>query len=182
MLLYTLCDNIVIFQFQRPEKYLGDLDTWDKAEEALKTSLKEFGKPFLLNEGDGAFYGPKIDITVSDAMKRKFQCVTIQLDFQLPARFKLEYSAKEEGKRARPVMIHRAVLGSVERMFAILLEHYKGKWPFWLSPRQAIVCSVSKDYCSYAQEVKKQIHEAGYYVDVDESDKKLSIKVSFYSK
>ncbi|KAL1193381.1 Threonine--tRNA ligase, mitochondrial 1 [Cardamine amara subsp. amara] len=162
----------------RPEKYLGDLETWDKAEEALKSSLKEFGKPFLLNEGDGAFYGPKIDITVSDAMKRKFQCATIQLDFQLPARFKLEYSAKEEGKRARPVMIHRAVLGSVERMFAILLEHYKGKWPFWLSPRQAIVCSVSKDYCSYAQEVKKQIHEAGYYVDVDESDKKLSIKVA----
>ena len=135
-----------------------------------------------LNEGDGAFYGPKIDITVSDAMNRKFQCATLQftpklflvfrfslgivsqgrslivcfllqLDFQLPDRFKLEYSADDEAKRQRPVMIHRAVLGSVERMFAILLEHYKGKWPFWLSPRQAIVCPISKKSEGYALQV-----------------------------
>jgi len=137
-----------------------------------------------LNEGDGAFYGPKIDISVSDALSRKFQCATLQvlhclvwlafkwflncyffftdnrktgslqLDFQLPDRFKLEFSAEDEAKIERPVMIHRAILGSVERMFAILLEHYKGKWPFWLSPRQAILCPVSEKSQAYALQVQ----------------------------
>ncbi|RDX68413.1 Threonine--tRNA ligase, mitochondrial 1, partial [Mucuna pruriens] len=137
----------------RPEKYLGDLASWEKAESALKEALDDFGKPWQLNEGDGAFYGPKIDISVSDALSRKFQCATLQLDFQLPDRFKLEFSAEDEAKIERPVMIHRAILGSVERMFAILLEHYKGKWPFWLSPRQAIVCPVSEKSQSYALQV-----------------------------
>ncbi|KFK26446.1 hypothetical protein AALP_AA8G249500 [Arabis alpina] len=161
----------------RPEKYLGDSETWDKAEKDLKVALDAFGKPWLLNPGDGAFYGPKIDITVSDAMNRKFQCATLQLDFQLPDRFKLEYAAEDEAKIERPVMIHRAVLGSVERMFAILLEHYKGKWPFWLSPRQAIVCPISKKSEIYALQVKERIHQAGYYVDADISDRKIDKKV-----
>ncbi|VVA92999.1 unnamed protein product [Arabis nemorensis] len=177
----------------RPEKYLGDLETWDRAEKDLEEAIKDFGKsllsmhPFLtvmfpaVNEGDGAFYGPKIDITVSDSMKRKLQCATLQLDFQLPDCFKLEYSssAGDEVKRERPVMIHRAVLGSVERMFAMLLEHYKGKWPFWLSPRQAIVCSLSNDknHCSYAGKVRDQIHEAGYYVDADITNRSIKKKV-----
>ncbi|KAI4328227.1 hypothetical protein L6164_020600 [Bauhinia variegata] len=161
----------------RPENYLGDLETWEKAENALKEALDEFGKPWQINEGDGAFYGPKIDITVSDAMKRKFQCATLQLDFQLPLRFKLEYSAEDEAKIERPVMIHRAILGSVERMFAILLEHYKGKWPFWLSPRQAIVCPVSEKSQSYALKVRDQIHQAGYHVDADTTDRKIQKKV-----
>ncbi|KAK7252360.1 hypothetical protein RIF29_36246 [Crotalaria pallida] len=161
----------------RPEKYLGDVETWDKAESALKEALAEFGKDWQLNEGDGAFYGPKIDISVSDALNRKFQCATLQLDFQLPDRFKLEYSAEDEGKIERPVMIHRAILGSVERMFAILLEHYKGKWPFWLSPRQAIVCPVSEKSQAYALEVRDQIHQAGYHVDVDITDRKIQKKV-----
>ncbi|GJV94753.1 threonine--tRNA ligase, mitochondrial 1 [Tanacetum coccineum] len=133
----------------RPENYLGDLETWDKAEKALADALNEFGKPWQINEADGAFYGPKIDISVSDAMKRNFQCATLQL----PQRFNLTYIAEDESKRERPVMIHRAILGSVERMFAILLEHYKGKWPFWLSPRQAIVCPVSNVFQVYGQEV-----------------------------
>ncbi|KAI3818152.1 hypothetical protein L1987_11955 [Smallanthus sonchifolius] len=161
----------------RPEKYLGDLETWDKAEKALEDALNEFGKPWQINEADGAFYGPKIDISVSDAMKRKFQCATLQLDFQLPQRFNLTYSAEDENKRERPVMIHRAILGSVERMFAILLEHYKGKWPFWLSPRQAIVCPVSDKSQVYGQQVKDQIEEAGYYVDIDSSDRTIQKKV-----
>ncbi|KAM7468624.1 hypothetical protein LguiB_016186 [Lonicera macranthoides] len=161
----------------RPEKYLGDLATWDKAEAALTDALNEFGKPWQINEADGAFYGPKIDISVSDAMKRKFQCATLQLDFQLPSRFNLSYSAEDESKRERPVMIHRAILGSVERMFAILLEHYKGKWPFWLSPRQAIVCPVSDKSQSYGLQVRDQIHAAGYYVDVDTSDRTIQKKV-----
>ncbi|CAH8388575.1 unnamed protein product [Eruca vesicaria subsp. sativa] len=163
----------------RPEKYLGHLETWDKAENDLKVALDAFGKTWTLNEGDGAFYGPKIDITVSDAMNRKFQCATLQLDFQLPAQFKLEYSDDDETKKPkpRPVMIHRAVLGSVERMFAILLEHYKGKWPFWLSPRQAIVCPISNKSEAYALQVKKTIHDAGYYVDADITDRKIDKKV-----
>ncbi|XP_076918749.1 threonine--tRNA ligase, mitochondrial 1-like [Bidens hawaiensis] len=161
----------------RPEKYLGDLETWDKAEKALADALNEFGKPWQINEADGAFYGPKIDISVSDAMKRKFQCATLQLDFQLPQRFNLTYSAEDETKRERPVMIHRAILGSVERMFAILLEHYKGKWPFWLSPRQAIVCPVSDKSQVYGQQVKDQIEEAGFNVDIDSSDRTIKKKV-----
>ncbi|EOY00415.1 Threonyl-tRNA synthetase isoform 2 [Theobroma cacao] len=130
----------------RPEKYLGDLATWERAEAALTEALNESGKPW-------------------------------QLDFQLPDRFKLEYSAEDEAKREKPVMIHRAILGSVERMFAILLEHYKGKWPFWLSPRQAIVCPVSAKSQDYAREVQEQIHGAGYYVDVDLTDRKIQKKV-----
>ncbi|WCJ21684.1 Threonine--tRNA ligase [Euphorbia peplus] len=161
----------------RPEKFLGDLAAWDKAEAALKEALDNFGKPWQINEGDGAFYGPKIDISVSDALNRKFQCATLQLDFQLPDRFELEYSAEDEAKRERPVMIHRAILGSVERMFAILLEHYKGKWPFWLSPRQAILCPVSEKSQDYAVKVQGEIHNAGYYVDVDLTDRKIQKKV-----
>ncbi|XP_048232031.1 threonine--tRNA ligase, mitochondrial 1 [Ricinus communis] len=161
----------------RPEKYLGDLATWEKAESSLKSALDDFGKPWQINEGDGAFYGPKIDISVSDALNRKFQCATLQLDFQLPDRFELEYSAEDEAKRERPVMIHRAILGSVERMFAILLEHYKGKWPFWLSPRQAIVCPVSEKSQEYAVQVQDQIYKAGYYIDVDLTDRKIQKKV-----
>lgn len=161
----------------RPEKYLGEIKTWDRAESALKDALEESGRSWQINEGDGAFYGPKIDIGVFDALKRKFQCATLQLDFQLPERFKLSYSAEDEGKTERPVMIHRAILGSVERMLAILLEHYKGKWPFWLSPRQSIVCPVSEKSQLYASQVHSQIHGAGFYVDIDASDRKIQKKV-----
>ncbi|MCO5570055.1 hypothetical protein L7F22_023769 [Adiantum nelumboides] len=161
----------------RPEKFLGDVETWDRAEKALKDALNAFGKPWEINEGDGAFYGPKIDIQVFDALKRKFQCGTLQLDFQLPQRFDLSYNAEDEAKRERPVMIHRAVLGSVERMLAMLLEHYAGKWPFWLSPRQVIVCPVSARFFEYAHQVRDRIHNAGFYVDVDSSDRKLDKKI-----
>ncbi|CAI0463104.1 unnamed protein product [Linum tenue] len=161
----------------RPEQFLGEVETWDKAEAALTEALNEFGKAWQINEGDGAFYGPKIDISVSDALNRKFQCATLQLDFQLPDRFKLEFSAEDETKLERPVMIHRAILGSVERMFAILLEHYKGKWPFWLSPRQAIVCPVSAKSVDYAKQVRDRIHQAGYYADADITDRKIQKKV-----
>lgn len=161
----------------RPEKYLGDIETWNKAEQQLTEALNEFGMPWQINEGDGAFYGPKIDIGVFDALKRKFQCATLQLDFQLPLRFKLSYSAEDEAKIERPVMIHRAILGSVERMFAILLEHYNGKWPLWLSPRQAIVCSVSSGSVEYAKQVLARLHEAGFHVDIDMSDRTIQKKV-----
>ena len=114
----------------RPEGYLGELEVWDKAEAALKSSLDRSGREWKLNEGDGAFYGPKIDITVFDALKRSFQCATVKLAFQLPIRFDLSY-VDENNDPVKPIIIHRAILGSVERMFAILTEHFAGKWPFW---------------------------------------------------
>ncbi|CAH2326914.1 threonine--tRNA ligase, mitochondrial [Pelobates cultripes] len=151
----------------RPEQFLGDLEVWNKAEEELEKSLNSFGLPWELNPGDGAFYGPKIDIQIQDAMGRYHQCATIQLDFQLPIRFNLHYMGKVEGTVERPVMIHRAVLGSVERMLAILVENYGGKWPLWLSPFQVMVIPVGASTESYAHQVQRTIHERGFMVDVD---------------
>ncbi|GAB6019013.1 Threonine--tRNA ligase 1, cytoplasmic [Chamberlinius hualienensis] len=150
----------------RPEGFLGEVEVWDKAEEQLANSLNAFGLKWTLNPGDGAFYGPKIDITVTDALKRQHQCATIQLDFQLPLRFKLSYIS-ESGEKKPPVMIHRAILGSVERMIAVLTENYGGKWPFWLSPRQAVVIPVASPFDEYANQVRQRIHEAGFMVDVE---------------
>ncbi|XP_050530227.1 threonine--tRNA ligase 1, cytoplasmic isoform X1 [Daktulosphaira vitifoliae] len=150
----------------RPEKYLGELEMWNNAEKQLEESLNLFGEPWKLNPGDGAFYGPKIDITISDALKRQHQCATIQLDFQLPIRFNLSY-VSETGEKIRPVIIHRAIFGSVERMIAILTESFAGKWPFWLSPRQAIVIPVGPQFDEYAEKVKKEIYESGFMCDVD---------------
>lgn len=150
----------------RPEKYLGDLAVWDEAEKALADSLNAFGKPWRINPQDGAFYGPKIDITIMDALKRSHQCATIQLDFQLPIRFNLSY-VNEAGEKVRPVIIHRAILGSVERMIAILTESFAGKWPFWLSPRQAMVIPVSSHCDDYAMQVKEKLWNAGFMTEVD---------------
>lgn len=160
----------------RPEGYLGELQVWERAEEALMEALDASGRPWELNPGDGAFYGPKIDITVFDAIKRKFQCATVQLDFQLPIRFNLEYVA-DDGSYVRPVIVHRAILGSVERMFAILTEHYAGKWPLWLSPRQVMVIPISESSYEYAAEVRGRLHAAGLYADSDASDRKMQKKV-----
>ena len=146
--------------------------------EALNEYSAASGHAWSLNPGDGAFYGPKIDVQVFDALKRTFQCATAQLDFVLPERFGLSYqTAGEDGVPAgseRPVLIHRAVLGSVERMIAILTEHFAGKWPFFLSPRQAQVVPVSKIYIDYALEVQKKIVGAGFYCDVDTSCRTLN--------
>ncbi|KAG5876979.1 hypothetical protein JTB14_008125 [Gonioctena quinquepunctata] len=150
----------------RPEKYLGDLELWNTAEKALGESLDNFGQPWRINPGDGAFYGPKIDITIQDALKRSHQCATIQLDFQLPIRFNLSY-VSESGEKKRPVIIHRAILGSVERNMAILTESYGGKWPFWLSPRQVMIIPVGPTYDEYAEQVKQKLFDAGFMVEVD---------------
>lgn len=163
--------NIFGFDFvlklsTRPEKFLGDIAFWNDAEEQLKNSLNDFGKEWKLNPGDGAFYGPKIDIVVTDALRRQHQCATIQLDFQLPIRFDLQY-VSETGEKKRPVIIHRAILGSVERMIAILTESYGGKWPFWLSPRQCMVIPVAPPFDDYAKNVSKQLHDAGFQADYD---------------
>ncbi|GFY76616.1 threonine--tRNA ligase 1, cytoplasmic [Trichonephila inaurata madagascariensis] len=159
------------FSFQlklstRPENYLGEIEMWNDAEKQLAESLDAFGEPWTLNPGDGAFYGPKIDITITDALRRPHQCATIQLDFQLPIRFNLQYDSVS-GEKKRPVIIHRAILGSVERMIAILTESYGGKWPFWLSPRQSIVVPVGSMFEEYAQKVCNEIHSAGFICDMD---------------
>lgn len=157
----------------RPEKYLGDIKIWNSAEESLKDALNRHGLKWELNEGDGAFYGPKIDVTIKDALKRPWQCATIQLDFQLPERFKLGF-INEEGNKTPPIIIHRAVLGSIERFIAMITENFAGKWPFWLSPRQAIVLPIRNAIDDYAIEVKNLLYSAGYHVDV-ELDPSLTI-------
>uniref|UniRef100_A0A8C2BCS5 threonine--tRNA ligase n=1 Tax=Cyprinus carpio TaxID=7962 RepID=A0A8C2BCS5_CYPCA len=143
----------------RPEKFLGEPELWDQAEKQLENSLNDFGEKWVLNPGDGAFYGPKIDIQIKDAIGRYHQCATIQLDFQLPIRFNLTFK--------RPVIIHRAILGSVERMIAILTENYGGKWPLWLSPRQVMVVPVGPTCDEYAQRVQQEFHRGGLMTDVD---------------
>jgi len=167
----------------RPEKFVGEVATWDAAEAMLEKALNEFqgeGK-WDLNPADGAFYGPKIDIMISDALNRWFQCATIQLDFQLPNRFELEFKSETNEKGVsvgRPVMIHRAILGSVERMTAILTEHFKGKWPFWLSPRQILIVPVGPKYNEYAQKLQKKLNDDyKFYADVDVSGNTLPKKV-----
>lgn len=145
-----------LFLSTRPEMYLGELSEWDEAEKALKNAL-EFNKhPFKINPGDGAFYGPKIDIVLNDALGRKCQCATIQLDFQLPQRFGLKYTS-HDGTFKTPVIIHRAILGSIERMIAILLESYGKRLPFWLTPRQiAIIPLYAEDYAASIKDTLKE--------------------------
>lgn len=151
----------------RPEKFLGEPELWDRAEKQLENSLNEFGEKWVLNPGDGAFYGPKIDIQIKDAIGRYHQCATIQLDFQLPIRFNLTYVSHDGDDKRRPVIIHRAILGSVERMIAILTENYGGKWPLWLSPRQVMVVPVGPTCDEYAQQVQQEFHSHGLMSDVD---------------
>lgn len=165
----------------RPAKALGERSLWDMAEAQLADALNEFAGEgqWRVNAGDGAFYGPKIDIKVYDAMDRVHQCATVQLDFQLPIRFDLQYRAEGEGDAAfqRPVMVHRAMLGSVERMAAVLTEHWGGKWPLWVSPRQCMVVPVDMKFADYGCDVQQTIHEAGFYIDVDDSSRTLNKKI-----
>ncbi|KAJ8267771.1 hypothetical protein COCON_G00129430 [Conger conger] len=150
----------------RPTPCLGEQGLWDSAEQQLEQSLQQFGEPWELNPGDGAFYGPKIDILIRDAIGRQHQCATIQLDFQLPIRFNLQYVGAD-GEMYRPVMVHRAVLGSLERMIAILAENFGGKWPFWLSPAQLMVIPVGGSTEDYARQVVQSFREAGFMADLD---------------
>jgi threonyl-tRNA synthetase len=203
-----------LFLSTKPEKYLGDDDLWEEAEDGLRKALDTFGKPWKENPGDGAFYGPKIDITLYDAMKRPHQCGTIQLDFQAPIRFNMlyksdhdtlgeetssgiskhsetdtvvkkyiEFPADEFDKEIfkweeldckhgfkRPVVIHRAILGSLERFFSILIEHIDGKWPFWLSPKQVVVLPVSEKFTEYAHKVHLAMQYNGFHSSVDDSN------------
>ncbi|MBZ3871719.1 Threonine--tRNA ligase, cytoplasmic [Sciurus carolinensis] len=149
-----------------PKKFLGDIEVWNQTDKQLENSLNEFGEKWELNPGDGAFYGPKIDIQIKDAIGRFHQCATIQLDFQLPIRLNLTFVSHDGDDKKRPVIIHRTVLGSVERMNAILTENCGGKWPFWLSPRQVMVVPVGPTCDEYAQQVQ-QFHDAKFMADID---------------
>ncbi|KAJ6463891.1 threonyl-tRNA synthetase [Mycena sanguinolenta] len=163
----------------RPDNFVGEIKTWDHAEDQLKQALdKHYPGKWEINPGDGAFYGPKIDISVRDSLRRAFQCATIQLDFQLPERFDLKYRGEDTNNpESRPVMIHRAILGSLERFIAIITEHFAGKWPFWLSPRQVIVIPVGPGYKEYATQVCERLKALGLFVDVDNGADTLPKKV-----
>lgn len=160
----------------RPEKAMGDIELWRQAEEGLAEALRKNNIDYKLNEGDGAFYGPKIDISIKDALQRSWQLATIQLDFQLPERFKLEY-VDEHNERLRPVMIHRAILGSFERFIGVLIEHFAGAFPVWLSPVQAIVLPISDTFGDYAREVHEQLRARGVRADIDLRSEKVGYKI-----
>ena len=159
-----------------PVKYVGTDDMWDKATEALRAALVRYGLDYKVKDGDAAFYGPKIDIDVRDAIGRKWQLSTIQLDFNQPERFKLEYVAAD-GTRKRPVMLHRALFGSVERFFGVLLEHYAGAFPTWMSPVQVKILPVADAHADYAHTVEQALRRAGLRVEVVASDEQLGKRI-----
>jgi threonyl-tRNA synthetase len=160
----------------RPEDAMGDPALWESAERSLAEALVANGIDYKLNPGDGAFYGPKIDISVRDALKRSWQLATIQLDFNMPERFNLEY-IDEKNERQRPVMIHRAVMGSMERFIGILIEHFAGAFPLWLAPVQAAVLPISDNYLDYAAEVRDMFRAAGIRCELDSRNEKIGYKI-----
>lgn len=160
----------------RPDDFMGKIEDWNIAEKNLKDALEEKGLKYEINEGDGAFYGPKIDFHLEDAIGRTWQCGTIQLDFQMPQNFELSY-INENGEKARPVMLHRALLGSIERFMGILIEHFAGKFPLWLSPVQIQIIPVSEKFYEYAEDLRKKFKEKGFRVEIDERAEKVGYKI-----
>ena len=159
-----------------PEDHMGDEETWRMAEATLKAAIEELGKPYEINEGDGAFYGPKLDFHLSDSIGRTWQCGTIQLDFQMPERFELEYVG-EDGQKHRPVMIHRALLGSIERFIGVITEHFAGAFPTWLAPVQVKVMTITDRSRDWAVEVAKRLDAAGIRVETDLRNEKIGYKI-----
>lgn len=160
----------------RPDDFMGEIEDWDFAEEQLKAALEERGIEYELNPGDGAFYGPKIDFHLEDAAKRTWQCGTIQLDFQLPQNFDLTY-VDENGDKKRPVMLHRALLGSIERFIGVLTEHFAGRFPLWLNPKQVEIIPVSDKFLDFAYDLQAKIKEAGFRVEVDSRNEGVGYKI-----
>jgi threonyl-tRNA synthetase len=160
----------------RPAEFMGAVETWNHAEAELKRALDAVGEAYAINAGDGAFYGPKIDFDVTDAIGRKWQCATIQLDYQMPERFDLKYVGADNAEH-RPVVIHRAIFGSFERFVALLIEHYAGAFPLWLAPVQAIVLPIADRHLDYARSVQARLDAAGLRVDLDERQEKIGYKI-----
>jgi len=176
-------DTMAIFNFEyemeistRPEKSIGSDEDWERAERVLKEVLHNQGIPYEINEGDGAFYGPKIDVKLKDAIGRKWQCATIQCDFALPERFDLYY-VDSDGKRKRPVMLHRVILGAIERFMGVLIEHYGGRFPVWLSPIQAILMNINDEQGEYCKVIYSKMMEEGIRAELDLRNEKLGLKI-----
>jgi threonyl-tRNA synthetase len=165
-----------LFLSTRPQKYVGQIEVWDKAEDALRKTLENSGLPWETNEGDGAFYGPKIDINITDSIGRLWQLSTIQVDFNLPERFDISYIG-DDGAEHRPIMVHRALLGSIERFFGVLIEHFKGAFPVWLSPVQVAVLPVSDRHNATALKFRDILVENGIRVKFDERNEKIGYKI-----
>ena len=159
-----------------PEDHIGELEDWETATDALREAIEELGRTYEINEGDGAFYGPKLDFHLVDAIGRTWQCGTIQLDSQLPERFELEYTG-EDGQKHRPVMVHRVVLGSVERFIGVITEHFAGAFPVWLNPVQVKVLPITDRALEYADQIAKQLDAAGFRVEVDGRNEKIGKKI-----
>ena len=160
----------------RPEKSIGSDEMWERATSALKESLEELGLPYEICEGEGAFYGPKIDVKLTDAIGRKWQCGTVQCDFALPERFDLTY-VDSDGEKKRPAMVHRVILGSIDRFLGVLIEHYAGAFPLWLAPVQARVMNITDDQAEYARQVADRLTQDGFRVEADLRNEKLGAKV-----
>jgi threonyl-tRNA synthetase len=165
-----------IFLSTRPEKYVGAVADWDRATEALRRAIQFKGLPFSVDEGGGAFYGPKIDVKIRDAIGRSWQCTTIQFDFNLPERFDISYIA-EDGKPHRPYMVHRALLGSMERFFGILIEHYAGAFPFWLAPVQVVLMPISERHSERVHQLESMLSAAGFRANSDTRNEKVNLKI-----
>ncbi|MFA6033961.1 MAG: threonine--tRNA ligase, partial [Myxococcota bacterium] len=169
-------EDFDIYLSTRPEKAIGEIGRWDAATEALRAGLEAKGLAYQIDPGEGVFYGPKIDIKVRDSINRAWQCTTIQVDFNLPERFKVEYTG-EDNAAHQPYMLHRALLGSMERFFGILIEHHAGAFPVWLSPVQAVVVPVSERHIEYAHKVRDAVAAAGFRVKSDDRNEKLGYKI-----
>ena len=173
-------DSFDIKLSTRPEVRVGSDEVWDKAEQALENAIKKLGLPYKLEEGDAAFYGPKLDFVLTDAIGREWQCGTFQADFNLPGRLDAEYVG-EDGSKHQPVMIHRAVLGSFERFIGVLIENYAGKLPLWLAPNQITICSITSDVNDYAKKIHKQLQELNIRSKLDLRNEKISYKIREHS-
>ncbi len=169
-------DEYEIYLSTRPEKYVGTLSNWEKATSALERSLKERNLPYQTDPGEGVFYGPKIDIKIKDVLQRAWQCTTIQVDFNLPERFDITFVGVD-GKEHRPIMIHRALMGSLERFFGILIEHYAGAFPLWLSPVQAIILPITDREREYSKEITERLRRAGIRSSLDDRSEKVGLKI-----
>ena len=165
-----------IYLSTRPEKYVGTAENWERATGALKGALEKKGLSYQVDPGEGVFYGPKIDIKIKDVLGRAWQCTTIQVDFNLPERFDVEYIG-EDGAAHQPIMVHRALMGSLERFFGVLIEHYAGAFPVWLSPVQAVVCTITEKQSEYAQELVNEMRRAGIRAEADVRNEKIGYKI-----
>ena len=172
--------KIKINYADRPKKRVGDDKIWDKSEEALLKAVKKSGVDYEINKGEGAFYGPKIEFILKDAINREWQCGTVQVDFNLPERLNANY-INEKGEKKKPVLIHRALFGSLERFLGILIEHYNGKFPFWLAPRQVVICPITEKFNNFGSNIYKKILELGFKVELDSRNEKISYKIREHS-